>query len=104
MKENAGRPDWVFNLHDAAQGIPGQVAAGLSSRIFPGSNAMLSIVCVEPHSAGAIHQHPEEQWGVLLEGPASVSREARKRGWVPEVSGRLQAIRLTAYGPKASKH
>ena len=29
---------------------------------------MLSVVRIEPHSEGRIHSHPEEQWGVLLEG------------------------------------
>ena len=29
---------------------------------------MLSVVRVEPHSRGELHSHPEEQWGVLLEG------------------------------------
>ena len=29
---------------------------------------MLSFVRIEPHSVGVIHSHPEEQWGILLEG------------------------------------
>ena len=29
---------------------------------------MLSVVRIAPRSRGAIHSHPEEQWGVLLEG------------------------------------
>ena len=29
---------------------------------------MLSIVNFEPNAVGRIHSHPEEQWGVLLEG------------------------------------
>jgi quercetin dioxygenase-like cupin family protein len=29
---------------------------------------MLSVVRVEPNATGSIHSHPEEQWGVLLEG------------------------------------
>ena len=29
---------------------------------------MLSVVRVEPNAVGSIHSHPEEQWGVLLEG------------------------------------
>jgi hypothetical protein len=31
---------------------------------------MLSVVTLEPHSEGTLHHHPEEQWGVLLEGSA----------------------------------
>lgn len=29
---------------------------------------MLSVVSFEPGAAGSVHSHPEEQWGVLLEG------------------------------------
>ena len=29
---------------------------------------MLSLVKLEPHSVGTLHSHPEEQWGILLEG------------------------------------
>jgi len=29
---------------------------------------MFSVVRIAPHSTGTIHSHPEEQWGVLLEG------------------------------------
>ena len=31
---------------------------------------MLSVVTLAPHSEGTLHHHPEEQWGVLLEGSA----------------------------------
>jgi len=31
---------------------------------------MLSIVTIAPNTEGQLHQHPEEQWGVLLEGSA----------------------------------
>ncbi len=61
-------PAWVFNLHDQSQGIQRQLADGLSARIFVGEQAMLSVVKIEPHSAGKMHSHPQEQWGVLLEG------------------------------------
>ncbi len=29
---------------------------------------MLSVVRIEPNSQGTVHSHPQEQWGVLLEG------------------------------------
>ena len=60
--------DWVFNLDDAAQGIARKLGEGITTRIFPGDQAMLSIVRIEPHSQGTLHSHPQEQWGVLLEG------------------------------------
>jgi quercetin dioxygenase-like cupin family protein len=31
---------------------------------------MLSIVSIAPNGEGTLHHHPEEQWGVLLEGSA----------------------------------
>lgn len=60
--------DNFFNLDDLSQGISRQLAEGISTRIFPGDQAMLSLVRCEPGSAGSIHSHPEEQWGVCLEG------------------------------------
>jgi quercetin dioxygenase-like cupin family protein len=59
---------WHFNLNDQTQGILRQLGEGLSTRIFVGDQAMLSVVRLEPNSQGAMHSHPEEQWGVLLEG------------------------------------
>jgi len=59
---------WVFNLHDLSQGIQRQLGEGISTRIFAGEQAMLSVVAIEPHASGTIHSHPQEQWGVLLEG------------------------------------
>ena len=28
----------------------------------------LSVVTIEPHSVSPVHSHPQEQWGVCLEG------------------------------------
>lgn len=58
----------LFHLDDPHQGIARALGPGLSARIFAGERLMLSIVTVKPHAAGAVHSHPEEQWGVLLEG------------------------------------
>src|SRR3989441_12037631 len=49
-------------------GIVRQLAPGISARIFPGVNAMLSVVTLEPHSVSPVHAHLNEQWGVCLEG------------------------------------
>ena len=61
-------PDWVFSLDDQTQGIARKLGEGITTRIFPGDQAMLSIVRIAPHSEGTLHSHPQEQWGVLLEG------------------------------------
>lgn len=57
-----------YNLDDQTQGLRRELAPGLVARIFVGDQSMLSIVNFEPNSTGEIHSHPEEQWGVLLEG------------------------------------
>lgn len=59
---------WLFHLADEARGIPRKLAEGITTRIFVGDHVMLSVVRIAPHSTGTIHSHPEEQWGVLLEG------------------------------------
>ncbi len=62
--------DAFFNLHDMSQGIARELAEGITTRIFAGDQAMLSVVRMEPNAEGRIHSHPQEQWGVLLEGTA----------------------------------
>lgn len=57
-----------FRLADESQGIPRELGPGVTTRVFPGDQAMLSVVTLAPNAAGAIHSHPEEQWGVMLEG------------------------------------
>lgn len=60
----------LFNLNDPDQGIARQLAEGISTRIFPGDQAMVSVVTLEPNAIGTRHSHPQEQWGVILEGSA----------------------------------
>jgi len=62
------RPDMFFNFADLSQGVTRQLAEGIETKVFPGDQAMLSVVHFAPNSVGSIHDHPEEQWGVLLEG------------------------------------
>ena len=49
-------------------GIVRELAPGITARVFPGENAMLSVVTLEPGSISPVHAHPNEQWGVCLEG------------------------------------
>ena len=58
------------NLDDPSDGLFRDLAPGLTTRIFAGEQAMLSVVTLTPHAEGTLHHHPEEQWGVLLEGSA----------------------------------
>ena len=36
--------------------------------MFPGEHLMLSVVEIAPGSVSPVHAHPNEQWGVCLEG------------------------------------
>jgi quercetin dioxygenase-like cupin family protein len=67
MPERAGAK-YFYSLADETQGLLRTLASGLRSRIFVGDRVMLSVVSIEPDAMSEIHQHPEEQWGVLLEG------------------------------------
>ena len=66
----ASQRQHFFDLDNLEQGIFRQLTDGISTRIFPGDQAMLSVVRVAPNAMGTLHQHPEEQWGVMLEGSA----------------------------------
>lgn len=57
-----------FNLDNLNQGLHRELGRGLTARIFVGDQAMLSVVTIEPNAQGTVHSHPQEQWGVLLEG------------------------------------
>jgi len=59
---------WVFNLANDKQGIRRKLGEGINTRIFPGEHVMLSVVRIDPNASGTVHSHPNEQWGVLLEG------------------------------------
>ena len=71
MAENESSQRAEFhNLDDASDGLLRELAPGLTTRIFAGEHAMLSVVEISPNAQGTLHHHPEEQWGVLLEGSA----------------------------------
>ena len=57
-----------FNLHKQDQGILRDLARGVSTRIFPGDHAVPSVVCVDPRCESELYSHPQEQWGILVEG------------------------------------
>ena len=62
--------DEFHNLDDPEDGLFRELAPGVTTHIFAGEGAMLSVVTLAPNSQGTLHHHPEEQWGVLLEGSA----------------------------------
>jgi quercetin dioxygenase-like cupin family protein len=57
-----------FNLDAMEQGIPRELAEGMTTRVFPGDEAMISIVRIEANKSGKIHSHPQEQWGLCVRG------------------------------------
>lgn len=61
----------LFHIDSAEGGIARQLAEGVSTTIFPGEQAMVSVVRVEPNAEGTLHHHPEEQWGMLISGSAT---------------------------------
>ena len=50
-----------FHIDDLSQGLPRELADGVTTRIFPGEQAMLSVVRLEANAKGSLHSHPEEQ-------------------------------------------
>jgi len=71
LADASGQRANFFRLDDPAQGIARTLADGVTTRVFPGDHAMLSVVRIEPGAEGTLHHHPEEQWGVVLEGSAT---------------------------------
>ena len=57
-----------FNLDAMEQGISRQLADGMSTRVFPGDEAMISVVRIEANRSGETHSHPQEQWGLCVQG------------------------------------
>jgi quercetin dioxygenase-like cupin family protein len=68
MNNEKKNTNWVFNLDDKKLGIPRKLAEGITTRIFFGEQAMVSVVEFEPNAKGTLHYHTEEQWGLLLKG------------------------------------
>ncbi len=97
--------DEFHNLDRPEGGIARELAPGLTTRVFPGEAAMLSVVTIAPFAAGTLHSHPEEQWGVLLEGSAvriqGGEEIAVKKGDFWRTPGGVEhAIRAGAEGAK----
>jgi quercetin dioxygenase-like cupin family protein len=68
MSAELDKTSWVFRVDDLETGIPRALADGIRARIFYGQQVMVSVVHFEPNAQGKMHHHPEEQWGVLLQG------------------------------------
>lgn len=60
--------DWVFNRNSDEKAILRNLSEDIKTRIFLSERVMLSFVTLPPNTQGSTHKHPEEQWGLLLEG------------------------------------
>ena len=59
---------FFFNIDSDEGGAPRELAPGITTTVFPGEHAMLSIVRIAPNTRGTLHHHPEEQWGYCIAG------------------------------------
>jgi len=57
-----------FNIDSAAGGVPRELAPGITTTVFSGEHAQISIVRFQANAKGTLHHHPEEQWGHCLSG------------------------------------
>lgn len=57
---------WYFKSKE--EGLTRKLQEGVTTHIFFSQHIMLSLAEIAPHITSTIHSHPEEQWGVLLEG------------------------------------
>ena len=68
MEKKMSQKKFFNNINDLESGVKRILGEGVSTRIFCGDQAMLSIVTIEPNAKGKIHSHLQEQWGFLIEG------------------------------------
>ena len=62
------RAENFFNIDTLEGGIDRVLAPGIVTTVFPGDQAMISIVRFEANVRGTVHHHPEEQWGYCVAG------------------------------------
>lgn len=71
-------PRWVER-----EGLPvASVAPGVSMQAISGAAAMTAWIAIEPNTSLAVHHHPSEQIGVVLEGAIELTivGETRRLG------------------------
>ena len=60
--------DLFFNIDSSRGGIERRLAPGITTTVYPGDQAMLSVVRFEAGARGTLHHHMEEQWGYCVSG------------------------------------
>lgn len=59
---------FFFNIDSAEGGVHRELAPGITTTVYTGEHAQISIVRFEAGARGTLHHHPEEQWGHCLSG------------------------------------
>lgn len=62
------KPNTLFNIESTDGGIERELGPGITTTVFPGEQAMISVVRIAPNTKGTLHHHPEEQWGYCISG------------------------------------
>ena len=88
------------NIDDDTDAIVRQLAEGLTAHIYPGDQAMISVVTVEAGAQGTMHDHPEEQWGLCLEGSGIRFQGGEQIPFRKVISGARLAAFLTPCVPE----
>ncbi|HLJ60538.1 MAG TPA: cupin domain-containing protein [bacterium] len=73
--------EYVFTSLNA---LPGkEIAKGVTMRPLAGAHVMISCVDLSPDSTVALHSHPHEQLGVVLEGQIEMQIGEERRALRP---------------------
>jgi quercetin dioxygenase-like cupin family protein len=61
-------PQNFFNIDRSDGGVHRELAPGITTTVYTGDHAQISVVRFEANAKGTLHHHPEEQWGHCLSG------------------------------------
>lgn len=101
---NMSQRDEFHSIDDQSDGLFRELGTGLTTRIFSGDQAMLSIVSFEPNSEGVLQHHPEEQWGSCWRAPPSGCRAGRRSRSGRATSGVRRGMFRTRCEPAQTAH
>ena len=57
-----------FNIEGSDGGVHRELAPGITTTVYTGDHAQISVVRFEPGAKGTLHHRPEEQWPHCLSG------------------------------------
>jgi len=68
VEKKMSQKKFFNNINDLESGVTSTLGEDVSTRIFCGDQAMLSIVTIELNAKGKVLSNSQEQWGFLIEG------------------------------------